>query len=88
MGESYWDQFMATGSVEDYLNYKMKAEPLGSGADLTEKQNAAGIGIGRESARMRQEKMSAAGNTDSGGRKEQCESDRTYRDGAFHSAGW
>lgn len=88
MRETYWDQFMATGSVEDYLNYKMKAEPHGSGSDLTEKQNAAGTGSGRESAGIRQKKMSAAVNTDSDGRKEQCESDRTYRDGAFHSTGW
>ena len=38
MRETYWDQFMATGSVEDYLNYKMKAEQSGGGAGLKEKQ--------------------------------------------------
>ena len=88
MRETYWDQFMATGSIEDYLNYKMKAEQSGGGAGLKEKQSAAGTGSSRESAGIRQKEMSAAGNTDSDGRKEQCESNRTYRDGAFHSAGW
>ena len=34
MRETYWDQFMATGSVEDYLNYKMKADKYGVVAGL------------------------------------------------------
>ena len=55
MQGTYWDRFMTTGSVEDYLSYKMEEE---------------------RSARSPE------------GRKEQCESDRTYRDGAIHGPGW
>ena len=55
MRGTYWDRFMTTGSVEDYLNYKMEEERDGPPSDR---------------------------------RKEQCESDRTYRDGALHSSGW
>ena len=54
MQGTYWDQFMMTGSIEDYLNYKME-----------EKDN----------------------DTPPDRRKEQCESDRTYRNGAFHGSG-
>ena len=55
MRGTYWDRFMTTGSVEDYLNYKMEEERDGPPSDR---------------------------------RKEQCESDRTYRDGTLHSSGW
>ena len=26
MKETYWDQFMASGRIEDYLNYRMTAD--------------------------------------------------------------
>ena len=55
MRGTYWDRFMLTGSVEDYLNYKMEEEQDSPSPDR---------------------------------RKEHCESDRTYRDGALHSPGW
>lgn len=82
MRETYWDQFMATGSVQDYLNYKMKEASPGGRPDLAEQQRQRG------KTSEGYQKMSAAADTDFGERKEQRESDRTYRDGAFHSAGW
>ena len=82
MRETYWDQFMATGSVQDYLNYKMKEASPGGRPDLAEQQRQRG------KTSEGYQKMSAAAETDFDKRKEQCESDRTYRDGAFHSASW
>ena len=54
MQGTYWEQFMMTGSIEDYLNYKMEEKDDSAPPDR---------------------------------RKEQCESDRTYRNGAIHSSG-
>ena len=31
MKETYWDQFMASGRIEDYLNYRMTADRECSG---------------------------------------------------------
>ena len=82
MRETYWDQFMATGSVEDYLNYKMQEAPPASGQEPAEQQ--------RQRRKMSDgyQEMSVSAGIDLGERKEQCESDRAYRNGAFHSAGW
>lgn len=57
MQETYWEHFMATGRISDYLNYKM-------GNNCIPDKNA---------------------EDDTG--KEQCESDRTDRNGAVHDAG-
>ena len=57
MKENYWNQFMASGRIDDYLKFKMYEKSSGT----VLKQSSG---------------------------KEQRESDRTYRDGAFHSAGW
>ena len=56
MRETYWDQFMSTGSVQDYLNYKMKEASPGGRPDLAERQR------GKTSGGY--QKMSAAAETD------------------------
>lgn len=88
MRETYWDQFMTTGSVQDYLNYKMKEEPRGREVNRKEHQSAAENGSMKQPGVKQQKSMNTAEKADSDKRKEQCESDRTYRDGAFHSTGW
>ena len=34
MKEKYWDQFMASGRIDDYLNFKMHEKNSSSAADI------------------------------------------------------
>ena len=74
MKETYWNQFMMTGSIADYLNYKMENR---------ENENIPDGGVQRPEGE--EVHGSAAG---SGGfRKEQSESDCIDGNGAVHNAG-
>lgn len=53
MSEMYWEQFMTTGSVADYLNYKMEQEHTAAEknkADVS-RQNSREIICGRKEQR-------------------------------------
>ena len=34
MKEKYWDQFMASGRIDDYLNFKMHEKNISSAEDI------------------------------------------------------
>ncbi len=80
MRETYWDQFMMTGRIEDYLNYKMGGNCCGRKEETPGEQHP-----DSEDGRSG---VFGSKSISSDRRKEQCESDRTYRDGAVHGTGW
>ena len=81
MRETYWNKFMMTGSITDYLSYKMENDSsCGSGGKDSERE----LFRGRPAEGYTE--SSVGHEAGSGRRKEQRESDRTYRDGAFHGA--
>lgn len=53
MSEMYWEQFMTTGSVADYLTYKMGQEHSAAEKDRTDvsRQNSREIIRGRKEQR-------------------------------------
>lgn len=71
MRENYWNQFMASGRIEDYLNYRL-GDCSGCAAP------------GPDSGRA--ENGSQAGARPEACGKEQREPDCTYGHGAFHHA--
>lgn len=71
MRDNYWDQFMASGRIEDYLNYRM-ADCSGYSA--------------RETVSGRTENGAESGSRLDACGKEQCESGCTYGHGTLHHA--
>nr|WP_294495199.1 hypothetical protein [uncultured Mediterraneibacter sp.] len=41
MKETYWNQFISSGRIDDYLNYKMHEKYSRETADVTENSNPA-----------------------------------------------
>ena len=50
MGETYWERFVTTGSVKDYLSYRAEKENPGTGAEKgnsgtrSERKNSGSVG--------------------------------------------
>lgn len=73
MQEIYWNQFLMTGKVEDYLSYRAEED--------LEKDNQE---IGRDQTKQKYRDTTDADNSR---KKAQCESDCTDRNGACGSTG-
>ncbi len=73
MNGIYWERFLSTGKIDDYLNYKNSEADSGS-SKTDRRNNEAGTRDGRTETQMN-------------GRKDGSESDRTDRHGAVYHAG-
>ena len=73
MRETYWEQFIASGRVEDYLNYR-REDTAGELPDRGTTDTA-----GEPAGRKKRTKDGSCG-------KGQCEPDCTYGDGALYHA--
>lgn len=73
MQEIYWNQFLMTGKIEDYLSYRAKD-------DLDDENQ--GIEWNQTKQKCRD-----TTDADNSRKKAQCESDRTDRNGACGSTG-
>lgn len=72
MQEIYWNQFLMTGKIEDYLSYRAEDD------QDEEKQ---------ETRDQTKQKCRDTTDADNSRKKAQCESDRTDRNGACGSTG-
>ena len=91
MKETYWEQFMMTGKIDDYLNYKNSSlnehqsdTVAGNNGSGNERPSGRPLNdsnyISADRKDIRTEKLWS-------GRKESCESDRTDRHGTLDHAG-
>ncbi len=73
MQEIYWNQFLMTGKIEDYLNYRAEDDLDEENQEIEQDQT--------------KQKYRDTTDTDNSRKKAQCESDCTDRNGACGSTG-
>lgn len=73
MQEIYWNQFLMTGKIEDYLSYRAEDDLDEENQEIEQDQT--------------KQKYRDTTDTDNSRKKAQCESDCTDRNGACGSTG-